>query len=58
MSYFPELDLSNEATKSNFKTETLAATSKLPKEFDLADLIPNIEDLDIDKLKNGSFQIK
>ena len=55
MSYFPELDL---ATKSNLKTETPVDTSKFPKEFDLADLIPNVEDLDIDKLKNCSFEIK
>ena len=47
-----------QATKSNFQTETPVDTSKFPEEFDLAGLIPNVEDLDIDNVKICSCGIK
>ena len=40
-----------QATKCNFQTATPVDTSKFPKEFELAGLIPNIEDLDIENVK-------
>ena len=47
-----ELDFSNYATKSDFKNATDVDTSKFPKKVDLAGLKSNVDELDIDKLKN------
>ena len=47
-----ELDLSNYATKADFKNATGVDISKLAKKVDLANLKSNIVKLDIDKLKN------
>ena len=47
-----ELDLSNYATKTDFKTATGADTSKFAKKVDLTDLKSNVDKLDTDKLKN------
>ena len=47
-----------QGTKSNLQTEIPGDKSKFPEEFHLAGLIPNVEELDIDKLKNCSFEIK
>ena len=46
------LDLSNYATKTDFKNATGTDTSSFAKNVDLADLRPNVDKLDIDKLKN------
>ena len=53
-----ELDLSNYATKPDFKSETGVDTSKLAEKVDLASLKPNVEKLDIDKLKNVPTNFK
>ena len=61
--YFPNLkslggnvkvkfNLSNYATKSNLKNATGVDTSDFAKKTDLANLKPDIDKLDIDKLKN------
>ena len=61
--YFPEptslgrrvkvkLDLSNYATKPDFKSVTGVVTSKFAKKVDLANLKSNVDKLDIDKLKS------
>ena len=47
-----ELDLSNYTTKADLKTATGVDTSKFAKKVDLANLISNVDKLDIDKLKN------
>ena len=47
-----ELDLSNYETKADLKNATGAVTSKFAKKVDLASLIPDVDKLDIDKLKN------
>ena len=47
-----ELDLSNYATKANFKNTTGVDTSDFAKKTDLANLKPDVDKLDIDKLKN------
>ena len=47
-----ELDLSNYATKVDLKNATAADTSKFTKKIDLANLKSNVDNLDIDKLKN------
>ena len=47
-----ELDLSNYATKADFKNATGMDTSKFAKRIDLASLKSNVNKLDIDKLKN------
>ena len=47
-----ELDLSNYATKANFKNATGIDRSKFAKNVDLADLKSNVDKWDIDKLKN------
>ena len=47
-----ELDLSNYATKSDFKNTTGAATSKCAKKIDLSSLKLNVNKFYIDKLKN------
>ena len=44
-----ELDLSNYATKSDFKNATGIDTSKFAKKVDLARLKSNVEKLDVDK---------
>ena len=43
-----ELDLSNYATKADFKNAALADTSKNAKKVELASLIFNVNRLDID----------
>ena len=66
--YFPELksirarakvklDLSNSATKLDFKDATGVVTSKFGKKVDLANLKFNLGKLDIDKLKAVSFNL-
>ena len=47
-----ELDLSNYATKADFKNATGIDRSKFAKNVDLADLKSNVDKWDIDKLKN------
>ena len=47
-----ELDLSNYAIKADFKQAAAVDTSKFAKKVDLANLKPNKDKLDIDKLKN------
>ena len=47
-----ELDLSNYATKVDFKNATGVDTSKFANKIDLAGLKSNTDKLDIDKLKN------
>ena len=47
-----ELDLSNYATKADLKNAAGVDTSKFTKKFDLASLKSNVDQLDIDKLKN------
>ena len=47
-----ELDLPNYATKADLKNATGANTSKLAKRVNLASLKSNVDQLDIDKLKN------
>ena len=47
-----ELDFSNYATKADLKSTTGVDTSKFAKKFDLASLKSNIDELNIDKLKN------
>ena len=47
-----ELDLSNYATKTELKNATGADTSSFAKKTDLANLKSNVDELDIDKLKN------
>ena len=47
-----ELDLSNYATKSDFKNATGVDTSKFDKQVDLANLKTNVDKLDIAKLEN------
>ena len=46
-----ELDLSNCATKTDFKNATGVDTSKFAKKADLANLKSNVDKSDIDKLK-------
>ena len=47
-----ELDLSNYATKADLKNATGVDTSKFAKKVDLTNLKSNVDELDIDKLKN------
>ena len=47
-----ELDLSNYATKVDFKNATGVDTSKFAKKVDLASLKSNVDKLDIDQFKN------
>ena len=47
-----ELDLPNYATEADFKNATGVETSKFAKKAELADLKSNVDQLDIDKLKN------
>ena len=47
-----ELDLSNYATKADFKNVTGVDTSDLSKNTDLANLKSENDKLDIDKIKN------
>ena len=47
-----ELDFSNYATKADLKNATGANTSKFAKRVNLASLKSNVDQLDIDKLKN------
>ena len=47
-----ELDLSNYATKSDLKNATGVDISKFDKKVDLGSLKSNVDELDIDKLKN------
>ena len=47
-----ELDLSNYSTKADLKNTTNANTSVFPEKTDLANLIFDVDKLDIDKLKN------
>ena len=47
-----ELDLSNYATKADLKNATGMDTSIFAKKIDLANLKPNVDKLDFDKLKN------
>ena len=49
-----ELDLSNYATQAEFKNVTGADTLDFTKKIDLANLISDVDKLDIDKLKNVS----
>ena len=46
-----ELDFSNYATKSDLKNAAVVDTSKFAKIVDLANLKPNADKLDIDKLR-------
>ena len=46
-----ELDSSNYATKTDFKSAASVDTSKLANKVDLARLKSNVDKLDIDKLK-------
>ena len=46
-----ELDLSNYATKADFKNVTGVDSSDFAKKTDLADLKSDVDKLDIDKLK-------
>ena len=47
-----ELDLPNYATKTDSKNATGIDTSSFAKKVDLANLKSNVDELDIDKLKN------
>ena len=47
-----ELDISNYATKADLKNVAGVDTSKFAKKVDLANLKPDADKLDIDKLKN------
>ena len=47
-----ELDLSNYGTKADWKNKTATDASYFAKTVDLANLTPNVDKLDIDKLKN------
>ena len=47
-----DLDLSNYATKSDFKNATGADTSKFAKKVDSANLKSNVDKSDIDESKN------
>ena len=47
-----ELDLSNYATKADFKNRTVVDTLNFAKESDFANLKSDEDKLDIDKLKN------
>ena len=47
-----ELDLSNYATETELKNATGVDTSSFAKNTDLANLKFNVDELDIDKLKN------
>ena len=47
-----ELDLSNHATKADLKTEAGVDTSKFAIKVEIANLKPDVDKLDIDKLKN------
>ena len=53
-----ELDLSNYATKTDFKNAARINTSIFAKKVDLASLKPNIDKLDTDKLKNVPTKLK
>ena len=53
-----ELDLSNYATKTDFKNAARINTSFFAKKVDLASLKPNIDKLDTDKLKNVLTKLK
>ena len=69
MSYFPEryawsknkikveLDLSNYATKSDLKSGTGVDTSNFVKKSHLASLKSDVDELNIDKLKNVSSNL-
>ena len=46
-----EFDLSNCATKADLKNGTSVDTSKFAKNFDLASLKPEADELEIDKLE-------
>ena len=48
-----ELDLYNYATKADLKNATGIDTSKFAKNIHLANLKSNVDELDIDKLKNA-----
>ena len=52
-----ELDLSNYATRIDFKNATGVNTSSFAKKIDLANLKSNVNILDIDKLKNISTNL-
>ena len=62
--YFPEpklkveLDLSNYATKTDFKNAKEIDTLSFAKNIDLAKLKSNVDKLDIDKLKNVPTNLK
>ena len=62
--YFPEpklkveLDLSNYATKTDFKNAKEIDTLSFAKNVDLAKLKSNVDKLDIDKLKNVLVNLK
>ena len=47
-----ELDLSNCATNADLKNATCVDTSKFAKKVDLTRLKSDVDELDIDKLKN------
>ena len=46
-----ELDLSNYATKTDLKNVAVVDASEFAKKTDLANLKPDVDKLDIDKLK-------
>ena len=48
-----KLDSSNYATKEDMKNEAGVHTSKFTKKIDLASLKSNLDQLDINKLKNA-----
>ena len=48
-----ELDVSNYATKTDFKNATGVDTSAFAKQTDLANLRSDLDKLDIDKFKNA-----
>ena len=52
-----ELDLSNYATKANVKNAAGVDTLNFPKTYDLANLKPDVDKSDIDKLKNLTTQV-
>ena len=52
-----ELYLSNYATKSDWIKATVVNKSKFAKEVDLANLKSDIDDLEIDKMKNVTFDL-
>ena len=52
-----ELDLSNYATKANVKNAAGVDTLNFPKIYDLANLKPDVDKSDIDKLKNLTTQV-